>query len=71
MGMQGQLGNFFGQVLVLLNLGFVEELTERELDEIVCGASSETTSIDQLRKATNTLLDLPRSKQDTRCTRGE
>ena len=60
-------GNFFGQVLVLLNLGFVEQLTERELDEMVCGAD-ETTSIAKLREVTCDTLDVLCYKKIPNCT---
>ena len=34
-GMKGKLGELFGTSLALLNIGFVENVTEKELDTII------------------------------------
>jgi len=55
---KGQLGEFFGNSLALLSFGFVEELTEQDLDSLICSAPSEAEAINKLKEVSVKSLDV-------------
>ena len=56
--MKGQLGEFFGFSLTLLNFGIVEGKTDAELDELVCQAKSEVQALDALKEVSMKSFDV-------------
>jgi len=54
----------FGESLALLNFGFVENLSEKELDEILCSAAPQSEALKNLSKVSCTCIDA----QDQSCS---